>query len=61
MSLVRKLDKESRSDLYVSLVALIEKDLVSSAPAKLSAISGVGSDIWSKSSIDEYLDSERQW
>jgi hypothetical protein len=51
----------NNSTLLEKLVALISKNEAIKSPAKLSKISGIGSEIWKKTNIDEYIDQERQW
>ncbi len=55
---VKKLDKKEQLSLLERLVALICKK---SERVKLSQISGIGSSLWAKSNIDEYISQERQW
>ena len=61
LSKVKKLDKEEQLTLLERLIALIRRDETLSKPTKLSKISGIGSKVWEKTNIDEYLDQERQW
>ena len=57
----KKLYKQEQLTLLEKLATIIRKNEQTSAPAKLSKISGVGSKIWKKTNIDEYVDQERQW
>ncbi len=61
LSKVKELDKEEQFTLLERLVALIRKHETNSNPTKLSNISGIGSKIWKKTNIDDYIDQERQW
>jgi hypothetical protein len=61
LSTIKKLDKEDQLTLLERLVALIRKDETTKPPARLSKISGIGSKVWKKINIDEYIDQERQW
>lgn len=61
LSKVKELDKDEQLTLLERLVALIRKNEATKTPIKLSGISGVGSKIWKKTNIDEYIDQERQW
>ena len=61
LSKVKKLDKEEQLTLLERLIALIRRDETLSKSTKLSKISGIGSKVWEKTNIDEYLDQERQW
>lgn len=58
LSEVKKLDKKEQLSLLERLVALICKK---GERVKLSQISGIGSSLWAKSNIDEYISQERQW
>lgn len=60
LSKVSKLDKEEQVTLLEMLVALIRKD-DSTKFVKLSDISGIGSNVWKQTNIDEYIVNERQW
>lgn len=60
LSKVKKLDKQEQLTLLEKLATIIRKNEQTIAPAKLSKISGVGSKIWKKTNIDEYVDQERQ-
>ena len=61
LSKVKELDKDEQLTLLERLVALIRKNESIKSPSKLSRISGIGSKIWKKTNIDEYIDRERQW
>lgn len=61
LSKVKELDKNEQFTLLERLVAIIRKNDISEAPTKLSKISGIGSNIWKETDIDEYIDQERQW
>lgn len=58
---VKRLDKEAQLSLLEKLALLIRKSESKEKKIKLSSISGVGSSLWSKTDIDEYVDQERQW
>ncbi len=61
LSKVKKLDMNDRLTLLERLVALIKKENTPAMNTKLSQISGVGSGMWQKTNIDEYLDQQREW
>ena len=61
LSKVKELGKDEQLTLLERLVALIRKNESIKSPSKLSRISGIGSKIWKKTNIDEYIDQERQW
>ena len=61
MSKIRNLDKEDQFSLLERLVALVRKSDELERVPKLSSISGVGSDIWKNTDIENYIDQERQW
>lgn len=62
VSQVKKLDKEAQITLLQRIVLLLKRtELTKSVPVHLTSISGLGSDIWKDTDIDNYIDSERQW
>jgi hypothetical protein len=61
LSKVKELDKAQQRSLLESLVTLIRKNETVESGTKLSGITGIGSKIWKKTNIDEYIDQERQW
>jgi hypothetical protein len=61
LSQVRRLDKGEQFSLLERLVALIRKSDESTNPIKLTSISGLGSEVWEKTNIDQYIEQERQW
>ncbi len=61
LSRVRELDKDEQFTLLERLIALIRKHENASGTSQLSSISGVGSEIWENTNIDEYIEQERQW
>ena len=61
LSKVKQLGKDEQLTLLEKLIALIRKNESIKSPTKLSGISGIGSKIWKKTNIDEYIDQERQW
>lgn len=58
---VKQLDKADQLSLLEKLALLIRKSETSGNKTKLSSISGVGSSIWKKTNIDDYIEQERQW
>lgn len=56
---VQKLDRKEQLTLLEKLVSII-RNRQSASSTKLSELSGIGSKIWTKTNIDEYLDQERQ-
>lgn len=62
LSQVRKLDKEAQITLLQRLVLLLKRtEQTKSASVHLTSLSGLGSDVWKDTNIDNYIDSERQW
>lgn len=61
LSKVKELDQDEQLTLLEKLTSLIRKNEATKPAAKLSKISGVGSKIWKKINIDEFIDQERQW
>lgn len=63
LSEARKLSKEEQLTLLQRLMLLLKKPKPAATDAvRLSALSGVGSELWGDASaIDAYLDDERQW
>jgi len=58
---VKRFDKEDQLNLLEKLALLIRKSDTKKNKIKLSSIAGIGSSLWSKTDIDEYIDQERQW
>ncbi len=58
---VKQLDRADQLSLLKKLALLIRKSDTVGNETKLSAISGIGSSLWSKTNIDEYIEQERQW
>jgi RecB family exonuclease len=58
---VRGLDKEDQFTLLERLVALVRKQDEPSNQSSLLSLSGIGSDLWRETNIDQYIDEERQW
>lgn len=58
---VQKLDKVEQVTLLKKITSMLHDEEEKSALIKLSDISGVGSFLWSKIDIDQYVDDERQW
>jgi len=63
LSEAKKLTKEEQLTLIQRLVVLIKKSEVAlNSGSRLTALSGLGSELWKNTSaIDEYLEEERQW
>lgn len=59
LSEVKHLNKEEQLNLLEKLVAIIRRK--QGGHLKLSAISGLGSDIWQGRDIDKYIETEREW
>ena len=57
----KQLDKADQLSLLEKLALLIRKSDANKSDVKLSSISGIGSSLWSKTGIDEYIEQERQW
>ncbi len=59
---VRKLDKEDQITLLQRLVLLLKRtEMTKEAAVRLSSLSGLGSEMWKNTDIDNYIDEERQW
>lgn len=60
---VKNLNKQDQLTLLEQIAVLLEnREAKKSKVAKLSTLSGIGSDIWrSTEKIDQYLTEERQW
>jgi hypothetical protein len=61
LSQVRQLGKDEQFTLLERLIALVRKGEKAPKAAKLSSITGVGSEIWKGTDIDGYIEHERQW
>ncbi|MEO6455466.1 MAG: hypothetical protein ABIN97_15410 [Ginsengibacter sp.] len=62
LSQVKKLDKEEQLNLLQRIEPLLKKTQVTkSSSLRLTSLSGLGSDIWTNTDIDNYIDKERQW
>ena len=61
MSIIRNLDKEDQFSLLEGLVAIVRKNDELEKMPKLSTISGLGSEIWKNTDIENYIYQERQW
>ncbi len=57
---VKHLNRKDQFTLLEKLVAIIRREQ-KSPDIKLSAISGLGADIWKDVDIDKYLETEREW
>jgi hypothetical protein len=58
---IKHLDKKDQLSLLEKVALLIRKSETRGNKTKLSSISGIGSSLWSKTNIGEYIDQERQW
>jgi len=58
---IKRLDKSEQFSLLERLVSLVRKSDEPSNTIKLSSISGLGSEVWQNSNIDQYIEQERQW
>jgi hypothetical protein len=61
LSQVTQLDKQEQLNLLERLALLVRKKESKTNTAKLSSISGIGSEIWANKDIDKYIESEREW
>lgn len=63
LSQVKQLDKEDQLTLLQRLASLLKRtEATKPTSARLTSLSGLGSEIWkSDSDIDSYIDEERQW
>ncbi len=63
LSQVKQLDKEDQLTLIQRLVSLLKRTEATKATSlQLTALSGLGSEIWKgERDIDNYIDEERQW
>jgi hypothetical protein len=58
---IKRLDKSEQFSLLERLVSLVRKSDEPSNAIKLSSISGLGSEVWQNTNIDQYIEQERQW
>ena len=63
LSQVKQLDKEDQLTLLQRMASLLKRrETEKATSARLTALSGMGSEIWKNTdSIDKYIDEERQW
>ena len=63
LSQVKQLDKEDQLTLLQRMAYLLKRrETKQVTSARLTSLSGVGSEIWkSTDEIDKYIDEERQW
>lgn len=61
LSQIRQLGIEEQYSLLERIVALVKKNGEATDPLKLVSISGLGSEVWNTTNIDQYIDEERQW
>ena len=63
LSQVKQLEREDQLTLLQRVVHLLKRgDAKKTKLSRLASLSGLGSEIWeNKSSIDKYLEEERQW
>ena len=63
LSQVKRLNKEDQFTLLQRLVILLKRaEGTKNASMRLTALSGLGNEIWRNSDdIDNYIDEERQW
>lgn len=59
---VEKLELKEKINLFEELAIILKKkDYKNGSQFSLSALSGLGNDIWKDIDIDKYLDTERKW
>lgn len=63
LSQIKQLDTDDQLTLLQRMAYLLKrKNSNNTTPTRLSALSGLGSEIWKSSDdIDKYIDEERQW
>jgi hypothetical protein len=63
LSQVKRLDKKDQLTLLQRMAYLLKrKEPTEATSTRLTALSGMGSEIWkSTDDIDKYIDEERQW
>jgi hypothetical protein len=61
LSQIKQLNHSDRINILEKVVSLIKKESVDAKRVKLSSISGIGSEIWTETDIDKYIENERQW
>ena len=62
ISLVEKLNKDEQLTLLEKIVALLKRKSNGDDPEiNLTALHGLGKDIWKGTDIDGYVNEERQW
>ncbi|CAN5153823.1 hypothetical protein BH09BAC2_BH09BAC2_17450 [soil metagenome] len=58
---VKKLDKEDQLNLIQKIALLLKKKETPENSVCLTALTGLGSEVWKDVDIDNYIDGERQW
>ncbi len=59
---VRKLNKDDQITLIQRLVLLLKRtEKTNEATIPLTSLSGLSSETWENTDIDNYIDEERQW
>jgi len=61
LSQIKQLNHSDRINILEKVVSLIKKESVEKKRVSLSSISGLGSEIWKGTDIDNYIENERQW
>ncbi len=61
LSQIKQLNHSDRINILEKVVSLIKKESVDKKRVSLSSISGLGSEIWTETDIDKYIENERQW
>lgn len=56
---IKQLGKHEQMTLLNKLLLIVRRTNDTKVP--LSAISGIGADIWKDTDIDKYVESEREW
>lgn len=56
---IKQLGKHEQMTLLNKLILIVRRSNDTQTP--LSAISGIGADIWKDIDIDKYVESEREW
>ena len=58
---IEKLDHSERIHILEKIILLLKKDTGQPEKIKLSAINGLGAEIWKNVNIDKYVADERLW
>jgi hypothetical protein len=61
LSQVEKLDNTTKLNLIERIISLIKKEQKPKNKTDITALNGLGKEIWKDVDIDKYLENERKW